>query len=239
MSSADRGRTLNAPGPSALELDVEKELRIKELRSGFIKYTVEAFRRLPSFKQPRILDIGCGWGASMFELSRLCDGTFVGIDIDDVALDFLQDRIERENLSDRLTARRSSLIGVDLPDHSFDVVWEEGVIHILDVWQSLAECARLLKPGGFLVSCETVEWSENHREDFRNAGFELVETVLWKKGCWWTDYYEPLERRVRQFRENLGSASVPEALRRYEAEIEMVRASPEATDCGHYVMRLG
>ena len=33
------------------------------------------------------------------------------------------------------------------------------------------------------------------------SGFELINQLNWPKGCWWTDYYEPLERKIRDIRE--------------------------------------
>jgi len=58
-------------------LQPEKNL----LRDDLRKYTRQAFHMLPRLDEPRILDIGCGPGASTLELARLSQGEIIGIDI--------------------------------------------------------------------------------------------------------------------------------------------------------------
>ena len=129
-------------------MDIEHALRIDELRAGFLKYTREAYALLPELARPRILDIGCGSGLSTIELARLSGGEVVGIDPDLCALARLQQRIARVGLGHRVKAIGASLGDTALADESFDVLWEEGVLHLLDPARSLPACHRLLRPGG-------------------------------------------------------------------------------------------
>jgi SAM-dependent methyltransferase len=228
-----------------MTIDVRQELGIDELRSRFLPFTREAFARIPSEflarvpegERPRILDIGCGSGTSTLELARLSDAEIVGFDIDEVAVNVLKKRVEEEGLSDRVRAFVASLRDNGLPDQSFDVLWEEGVVHILDLDRALAECHRLAKPGGFLVSGEAMYWSGSHLDAYAKAGFELVERLPWPSGCWWTLYYGPLEERVRVLRYRLRAPEDIVALRPYEAEIAMVKADLAKTDCAHCLFK--
>ncbi len=121
------------------------------LRAGFLAYTRQAYALLPAMKRPRILDIGCGTGAATMELLRLSGGRVVAIDPDASALAGMRQRIEAEGLLDLVEMVNVSLFDVGFPEASFDVLWEEGVLHLVDRARSLPACHRLLKPGGFLV----------------------------------------------------------------------------------------
>jgi ubiquinone/menaquinone biosynthesis C-methylase UbiE len=218
------------------ESEGEIQRYINELRDGFLTYTRKAYRLLPEMARPRVLDIGCGTGAQTMELARLGDAEIVGIDIDGAALDELNLEIERQGLSDRIQSVRCSLTETDFPHESFDILWEEGVLHILDVKRSLTECRRLLKPGGFLVMNETLKWFHTNLQVFPAFGFKVVNHFNLPPGIWWTDYYEPLEKRIAELRKkDLGSREL-ELLARHEREIEMVGKNPAEIDCAFYIV---
>ena len=111
---------------------LEKELKIQELREKFMVHTRRAFHMLPKMDKPRILDIGCGSGTPTIELARLCNGEIVGIDIDQEALDDFARKIEKEGLSDRIKAMNQSIYNTTFPDESFDILWDEGAVHIVN-----------------------------------------------------------------------------------------------------------
>ena len=137
-----------------------EELGIDGLRGVFLEFTQEVYRALPAFDRPRILDGGCGTGLPTLELARLSGGDVVAVDPDDEALNTLRSKIAARNLSDRVHTICCSIFEASLASSSFDIVWEDGVFHLLNVRRVLAESARLLKPGGFLVMLETDEWLE-------------------------------------------------------------------------------
>ncbi len=217
--------------------EIEQELNIPELRAAFLRYTKEAFGRLPPIDRARILDIGCGTGSCMLELAALTNAELIGVDIDAAALNRLRRQIETRGLSNRLTAIHCSLLEVDFPDESFDILWEEGALHLIDTQKALRQCRRLLKPNGFLVVAETLNWFESTKASLSEYGFGLVEPVLWTKGCWWTEYYEPLQERLARLRERYGGTRDLSELERYDAEVDMVKSDLAKTDCGHFILR--
>ncbi len=219
--------------------EIEQELDLHGLRNGLLLYTRKAYELLPHRKWSRILDIGCGRGEVTLELARLTSGDVIGIDIDETTFFDLRATIESEGLGARVIIKRENLFDVKYPDHSFNLIWEEGTLHLLDSMRSIATCSRLLKPGGFLVLCETVDWFEGKLQSFGTFAFELAESFLWPKGSWWTDYYEPLEKRIGALREKHGDSRDLGALCRYENEIRMVKADPERFDCGHFFFYKG
>jgi SAM-dependent methyltransferase len=228
-------RAVNEHPPASLEA----ALRIEELRAGFLRYTRQAFARLPALARPRILDVGCGAGAATLELARLSDGAVVGIDTDAAALAAAGRRIEAAGIGQRVELANVSLFDCDFAAGSFDVLWEEGVLHLLDHARSLPVCHRLLRPGGFLVMHETVAWFAMVEDRLRGVGFAPFAQLLLPRCCWWTDYYAPLEARIGALRAAHGDDLAPGALVQYEREIAMVKADPARFDCGFFVGEKG
>jgi SAM-dependent methyltransferase len=216
---------------------IEQALRTEELRQGFLKYTREAYALLPVLDHPRILDIGCGSGLPTIELARLGGGEVVGMDPDVSALATLRRRPEFQELGGRVKTVNASLLDTALEDESFDVLWEEGVLHLLDSATSFPCCLRLLKTDGFLVMHETVVWFEQTREQLPLFGFSVAGQLLLPTCCWWTGYYAQLEERIRKLRDEHGDEVDASALAGYEKQVSMVKADPPRFDCGFYVVR--
>lgn len=218
-------------------MDIDDALNVEELRRRFLEQSRQAYRLLPPLEQPRILDIGCGRGQQTLELARLGGGEVIGIDIDKAALSRLQQRIDRENLGDRITAIHTSLFDNGFDDHCFDLLWEEGVLHLLDASRSFSECRRLLRPGGYLVMHETIVWFNSKRGTLKDSGFELFDRHMLPKHFWWTDYGAPLEERIRAYRETHGDAADSPKLAEHENVVAAIKCDPDRTDCGIYVLR--
>ncbi|MFX0043852.1 MAG: class I SAM-dependent methyltransferase [Candidatus Hodarchaeota archaeon] len=220
-----------------MSIDIIKELNLEHLREIFLKYTREAFQMLPKLDKPCILDIGCGTGIPTIELARLSSGEVIGIDIDQDALDKLNKRIEMKDLSARVSTINCSLYKTGFPDRHFDILWDEGVLHILDLKKSLKECSRLLKPNGFLVMGEMIKWIKDKFGIFSKFGFKLKNQVLLPEKCWWTEYYEPLEKKIQELRKKYSLSQNLNKLRQYEREVEMVKKNPIEFDCAFYIMQ--
>jgi 2-polyprenyl-3-methyl-5-hydroxy-6-metoxy-1,4-benzoquinol methylase len=226
-----------SPERRAGAIDVENALGVQELRMRALEHTRKAFGLLPALNGPRILDIGCGQGATTFELARLGGGEVVGIDIDEKALSRLHTRIEESGLSERVTTRRCSFLDSRLAAGSFDVLWEEGVLHLLDAAKSFEVCQRLLKPGGFLVMHERVVWFEKVRKEATAKGFALVACHHLPRRFWWTAYGAPLEARIRAFRETHGETPESPEVTRYANEVARIKADPDQTDSGFFILQ--
>jgi len=220
-------------------MDIDEALGIEELRGRFLKHSRQAYQLLPPLDRPRILDIGCGRGLQTLELARLSDGHLVGIDVDADALAKLQQRINEAELGNRIQALHVSLFDNTFDDASFDLLWEEGVLHLLDTSRSLAECHRLLKAGGHLVMHETIRWFDGVRAALQRHGLEVVDQHMLPRHFWWTDYGAPLERRIQAFRQAHGDGAQAPELTEHEQAAAAIKADPDQTDCGIYLVRKG
>jgi len=214
-----------------------EELDAEGLRTVFLKYTIEAFNSLPKIDNPRILDVGCGTGQPSLELYKLSDGEVYAIDIDEDALNKFKLKIKQNGLSDRLKVYNNSIYKTQFDDEMFDIIWEEGVFHLLKIKKALNECRRVLKLNGFMVSGETAVWKGKNLKNFPKYGFKLVKEIRWEKGCWWTDYYAPLENRIIMLKNKYGNIENIKQIRRHLDEIEMVKKNINAFDCTTYIMQ--
>ena len=169
---------VSAGGGMSPDTRLEKALRIDDLRGGLLEHSRRAYSLIPRIDRPRILDIGCGSGLLTIELARMSAGDVVGIDVDESAIERLRRRAAQAGPSRRISAVNASLFDTGLPDESFDILWGEGALHLLEPCRSFPACRRLLKPGGFLVAGETVSWFESVQRRLATSGFRLVERSL-------------------------------------------------------------
>lgn len=100
---------------------------------------------------PRVLDIGCGIGQSLFVLAARCGASGIGLDVSQQAVNMgraFQSRYLPHTEVDFIQGRAESL---PFPGASFDVVLCRLALPYVDNPKSLAEIARVLKPRGVVV----------------------------------------------------------------------------------------
>ena len=217
--------------------DILKELDAEGLRAVFLEYTRKAFDSIPEIDKPRILDIGCGTGTVSLELARLSNGEITSIDIDQKALDKLNHKIREKGLSDKVKVYPRSVYDTKFEDKRFDIIWEEGVIHLLDFKKAINECNRILKVNGYMISGEATNWADKKLKHFLKFGFKLLKQIHWAKECWWKDYYSPLEKKINVLRKKYGNIDDIEEIKRHLTEIEMVKRNTTGFECTTYILQ--
>ena len=214
--------------------DAERDL----IREGFNKYTRRAFHALPKLDKPRILDVGCGSGVPTMELAKLSDGEIVGLDVDQHAIAILRRKVEEAGLADRITVVERSMLDMDFPDESFDIIWSEGSIFVVGFEKGLKEWGRLLKPNGFLAVHDEMGNIDEKLEQITNCGYELVEYFALDEDVWWKEYYAPLEKWIgairTEYKDDPGALAV---LEKDEREIDMFKSNPGRFKSVFFVMR--
>ncbi len=217
---------------------LQEELGKDRLRGNLLSYTRRAFRMLPAIPHPIILDLGCGTGVPTLELARLTTGTLLGLDINQSALDELQRKIDAADLSDRVKAINCSLFELEFPDESFDIVWAEGSIAVIGFEEGLNVWRRLLKPGGFLVVHDELGDLETKLTLITKSGYELLGHFIISVEAWWRAYYEPLEKRIAELREQYrAEATVLTELENEYREVAMFKQNPERCASVFFVMQ--
>jgi SAM-dependent methyltransferase len=188
-------------------------------------------------KKPRVLDLGCGSGLLTIELANLTDWDINSIDIDQDLLDQLNQKIEEKNLTHRIKTKRMDFLKNDFPDNLFDLIWEEGVVHIIGFKKSFKACHRILKDGGYLVLGQGIKGMDKNQDLIAKCGFELIKQLNWPEDCWWTEYYKPLEIKIKEIRDKKENSNIFNDISAIEAEIRMVKSNPKDFNCANYILK--
>jgi len=217
--------------------DLLSEIDKDHFRERLNKYTRQAYQMLPKIENPHILDIGCGSGVPTIELAKLSDGEIIGIDISQSFLDKLNRKIEEEGFSGRVKTMKCSLFEINFPDESFDIIWAEGSIWIIGFEKGLKEWNRLLKTNGFLVVHDEIKTVSNKLEKIPSCGYKLINYFSLPEDAWWTEYYRPLEIRIKEiYTKYKNDSEALKILKKYQNEIDMVKKNPRDYGSAYYIM---
>ncbi|WP_163712190.1 SAM-dependent methyltransferase [Mangrovibacterium lignilyticum] len=103
----------------------------------------------------RILDAGCGQGASSIWLAEQFDVEVNGITLVPHQVDIAQKEAGKRNLQSRVMFSEQDYHRTDFADESFSVIWAcESMCHSADKVDFYKEAYRLLKPGGRLICAD-------------------------------------------------------------------------------------
>ena len=170
------------------------------IRENLNKYTRKAFKLLPKCKNLHILDVGCGSGVPTIELAKISDGHVTGIDIDATSLNLLQRKIKEIGLNNRLSIIKDSILTMDFPEESFDIIWAEGSIFVIGFEKSIKKWRRFLKTNGFLVIHDENKDKTKKLGLITKYGYGLIAQFELTDNLWRLEYYTPLEQLIQEFR---------------------------------------
>ena len=208
------------------------------IRRSLCKYTKEAFDMLPLIEKPRILDIGCGSGVPTLELAGLCSGHITGLDIDQVMLERLERKICEKVLQGRVRTLKCSLLDMDFPDESFDIIWAEGSISVIGFERGLKEWRRFIKINGFLVVHDDLGDLAKKLQLATDSGYEVLDYFILNEDIWWDEYYAPLEKIITQRRaEYAGNPEILSEFKSDEVEIDMYKKDPARFRSVFFIMK--
>lgn len=212
------------------------EFDIDDFRKNFLKFTRKAFKSLPELDKPRILDVGCGSGVSTIELANLSNGNIVGIDV--IPLDKLNRKIIAKGLTSRIQLKKCSFFNNGFQDESFDIIWAEGVFHILGYEKSFNECSRLLKNKGYMVIHDEINKLPAKIKKVNKYDFNLILYFPLPEDAWWSEYYGPIERKINEIMPKYKQdKEALKYLQRQLKEVEMVKPNPKKFGSIFYILQ--
>lgn len=159
----------NNPCGAWLVGDMSAEER-REYLSFFARYDEYRYAKEPhilanldriDLRGKRVLEIGLGQGADSEALVKR-GAVYSGIDLTEESVKRVRMRFELKDVEyDKI--EQASALAIPFPDDSFDIVFSHGVLHhIPDIKTASREIARVLKPGGELISMFYAKRSLNY-----------------------------------------------------------------------------
>ena len=212
-------------------------LNIDEFRKIFLKYTRKAFQLLPKLDKPQILDVGCGTGVPTIELAKLTNGFITAMDINSKDLRKLENKIKAYGFENRIKIIHGSLLKYEFEPLNFDIIWAEGVIHIIGFKKGFKACHKILKKGGLLVLNEVIKGIKDYINQLSSFGFTLYDWFKLPDNAWWTEFYNPLELRIKKLSEMNLNKNLRKQISRYKREINMVKSNPKYFNSAFYILQ--
>ncbi|BAS58265.1 type 11 methyltransferase [Leptolyngbya boryana NIES-2135] len=122
----------------------------KERRQAQIDLIEELLKWAGITKAEKILDVGCGIGGSSLYLAEKFGAEATGITLSPVQANRAKERSRVAQISANFQV--ADALNMPFEDNSFDLVWSlESGEHMPDKQKFLAECYRVLKPGGTFI----------------------------------------------------------------------------------------
>ncbi len=106
--------------------------------------------------EKRVLDYGCGHGMHTISIANMGAEEVIGIDLSKESLKIAEERVRSNVIGNRIKFIKMDAEKLELPDDSFDVVFDGGTFSSIDINKAFSEIKRVLKPGGYLIGIETL-----------------------------------------------------------------------------------
>jgi ubiquinone/menaquinone biosynthesis C-methylase UbiE len=143
----------------------------------------------------RVLEIGFGTGRSLIELARSVgrSGRVFGVDLSEKMLEISQELAAHEGLAERIELTCGDALHLPYESESLDGIFMSFTLELFDTPEIptvLAECKRVLKPGGRIVVVgmsrvlpeglvmEIFEWTHRHFPNYLDCRPILVRRAL-------------------------------------------------------------
>ena len=114
-----------------LELIIDLHKNSERQGPGSEEETLKAleFMNLPSDRNLKIADIGCGSGGQTITLSQNLNGEITAVDLFPEFLDELNEKSEKLGLKEEIVTLEKSMDDLPFNSEELDVIWAEGAIY--------------------------------------------------------------------------------------------------------------
>jgi len=143
-------------------------------------------RLLGAKSSDHILEYGCGYGECGRQVSKIAGSKVTGLTMSDVEIVGGNERINDAGLQDRCTIKQGNYHDMPFAPDTFDKVFGIYCLkYSSDLETAMSECARVLKPGGRLVSYEIIvtdkydEDNKLHKQYVDNICHSTCMPPLW------------------------------------------------------------
>jgi cyclopropane fatty-acyl-phospholipid synthase-like methyltransferase len=176
---------------------IKEYFQIKDnCRKGLIKHLEKAFSIIPQIENPKILDIGCGTGVPTLWIADKYSGTITAIDTDKSSLDWLQNKINDENLVDKVTTFNTSFFDFKSNPEYFDIIIAEGFLNIVGFERGFLKVIKILKRNRHFIIHDEFKDHEKKFDFIQDNGCKIIDILYLDENVWWNDYYRQLESEI-------------------------------------------
>ena len=151
-----------------------------------------------------VLDVGCGTGVHTVQLAQAITGNITALDSHPAFLESLKNRVNEENLTERIECIQGDMAAMDFEPASFDLIWAEGSIFIMGLEAGLTSWKHFLKPGGFIALTDAFLFTRDIPEELKSfwemLGLNLANGLwVWQiaRGLLWVLIAWPVLAAVR------------------------------------------
>lgn len=188
--------------------------------------------------KPRILDLGCGTGVPTLEMARLTEGKIIAVDTDKNCLEWLEEKIRRQKLQEKISVIRKSALQIDLPEKSFDIILAEGFFNVIGFENGLSRFTKFLKPNGYYMIHDDVRFMDSKQKIIETYKLQVVTSFLLDETVWWNEYCRCLQRNIEEFEKEWGNrVNTTRLFKQEKSELAMYRKNPEKWRSVYFVLK--
>jgi serine/threonine-protein kinase HipA len=222
--------------------------------------TAETLGRLPALPaDAKIFDLGCGPGRASLVLAYMLKQKIVCVDKEESFLEQLRETAKQRKLDQYIETRCGDMATVEADLGSIDLIWSEGAIYCVGFDRALESWRPLLSKTG-MVACTELSWFSDerapeavafwkkHYPEMRSVaenleavewpGYTCIEHFTIPDSCWWSEYYDPLEKNIEKLKADAGSdEDLKTAIANAEEEIDIYRKFGEQYGYEFYLLQ--
>ncbi|MFI7079720.1 SAM-dependent methyltransferase [Micromonospora sp. NPDC049903] len=149
-------RVAESPGSDAIHRGVwmPDVAGVAEAADTVNRLIIERLRGHVPAENARLLDLGCGVGATMVRLAQQIDGLVSGVTISRVQSEIAAKRFAREGLTDRCQVICADFAELPAEPHYDAMVAVEAVVHSPSLENLIPSLVDRLRPGGRIILCD-------------------------------------------------------------------------------------
>ena len=102
-----------------------------------------------------VIDVGCRDAKHAIELARRHGCQVIGVDPVPYNIEIASELIANWNMGERVSVQSGRIEALPFEDATIDHIWCRDVLNHVDLAAGLAECRRVLKPGGWMMAYQT------------------------------------------------------------------------------------
>ena len=175
------------------------QLMLSMMNTGHSRLSRWGLSQISPGPGDNVLDVGCGGGANLRRLMKLCPQGFVtGLDYSPASVDYARDYVRKEIAAGRGLVLQGDVSRLVYPDNTFDLVTAFETVYF---WPDPRRCFhniyKAMKPGGTFLICNEADGAHPAQEKWtekisgmviysgpqleamlRSAGFSDIRGIL-------------------------------------------------------------